>query len=202
MLREIALQAQMQDPSFVRLLNVVADADPAANPNYILVLELVDMDMYTLFFNIPALTSPLTLSPLPFPPVAADPAALPALTASRRLRNFKRLLWDTLRGVAAMKRYGIVHRDLKLKNIGARVYQGGVAAPANVLPDLEAKVLDFGLARALEVDQQGTLTGTVVSSGYRAPEIMLLDGLQLWGGVRPQATPILDGVRLFGSGPR
>ena len=192
----------MQDPSAVRLLNAVADGDPANNPNYILVLELVDMDMATLFFDIPAPDSPLTLSPLPYPPVAADPAALPALSAARRLHNFKKLLWGTLRGVAAMKRYGIVHRDLKLKNIGARVYDGRVQVAANVLPDLEAKVLDFGLARTLEMDAQGNLTGVVVSPGYRAPEIPLLDGLQLWGGVRPPVTPILDGVRLFGGGPR
>ena len=65
--------------------------------------------------------------------------------------------------------HGIVHRDLKSANVV-------------VTPESEVKVLDFGLARHLESDQDGTLEtqegmtqpGIVLGTpGYMAPEVLV-----------------------------
>lgn len=84
-----------------------------------------------------------------------------------------------LDGLAAAHRESIVHRDLKPENIiGQRLSDGTLAV----------KILDFGLAKLLEVDAAMTglmtVSGTVVGTlGYMAPE-------QLAGGDIDQRTDL------------
>ncbi|XP_033106743.1 mitogen-activated protein kinase 14-like [Anneissia japonica] len=65
------------------------------------------------------------------------------------------LIYQVIRGLKYVHSAGIIHRDLKPSNIA-------------VNEDCELKILDFGLARALD-DQ---MTGYVATRWYRAPEIM------------------------------
>jgi serine/threonine-protein kinase len=76
---------------------------------------------------------------------------LPAATAAR-------LLEQVAQGIQAAHQRGIVHRDLK---------------PDNVLlaEDGTPRVADFGLAKRVEVDDGGTVTGVVLGTpSYMAPE--------------------------------
>ena len=66
---------------------------------------------------------------------------------------------------------GIIHRDLKPQNIRVRTLADG---------DLQAKVLDFGIAKALQTDQEegDNLTGTGITVGtpaYMSPEQIVGD---------------------------
>jgi predicted Ser/Thr protein kinase len=79
-------------------------------------------------------------------------------------------------GLAAAHAHGIVHRDLKPENV-MRTPEGGV------------KILDFGLARAIEVERGATRTqltragAAVGTPGYMAPE-------QLSGGTIDARTDV------------
>jgi serine/threonine protein kinase len=74
-----------------------------------------------------------------------------------------RILREAARGVAAGHRAGLVHRDVKPANI---FMSGGEALGT-------AKILDFGIAKALEVDPDEDLTQTGLvphSPAYASPE--------------------------------
>ncbi|XP_065909386.1 mitogen-activated protein kinase 14-like [Dysidea avara] len=66
------------------------------------------------------------------------------------------LIYQILRGLKYLHSAGIVHRDLKLSNIA-------------VNEDCDLRILDFGLARAMDKE----MTGYVTTRWYRAPEIIL-----------------------------
>lgn len=73
----------------------------------------------------------------------------------------ERIFRGIVAGVAAAHAKGVVHRDLK---------------PANVLlegPDLQPRVTDFGLAKALAVKTGETRMGVAMGTpGYMAPELI------------------------------
>ncbi len=69
-----------------------------------------------------------------------------------------RLALDVARGLAAAHALGIVHRDVKPGNI-------------RVTPAGEVKLLDFGLARGIDVEEGVSLAGQVLGTPhYMAPE--------------------------------
>jgi serine/threonine-protein kinase len=80
-------------------------------------------------------------------------------------RRAAQLLVDLARAVQHAHERGVVHRDLKPANV--LLTDGGAA-----------KVVDFGLAKLLDVEQRQTRSGAVLGSpSYMAPE-------QAWGKVR------------------
>ncbi len=95
--------------------------------------------------------------------LAADAVSITAFARARDLDTRARLslFADSCDAVAAAHRLGIVHRDLK---------------PANILvsPDESVKVVDFGVARALDASNPGTLLtepGLIVGTlAYMSPE--------------------------------
>lgn len=71
------------------------------------------------------------------------------------------LLRQGAQALGEAHRLGIIHRDIKPGNIFLVPREGG----------FQAKVLDFGIAKRLHVDDQLTLTGTVFGTPqYMAPE--------------------------------
>ncbi|KAJ0410691.1 hypothetical protein ATCC90586_008276 [Pythium insidiosum] len=75
-----------------------------------------------------------------------------------------------LSGLNHMHKAGVIHRDLK---------------PSNLLinSDCQLKICDFGLARSMDLDDNG-MTEYVVTRWYRAPELLLGsaygEGVDLW----------------------
>eukprot|EP00127_Corallochytrium_limacisporum_P001924 Clim_evm79s88 gene=Clim_evmTU79s88 len=69
---------------------------------------------------------------------------------------------QVLSAVCYLHAQGIVHRDLKPENI---LY-------ANAKPTSDIKIADFGLAGALEGDEN-SMTGMCGTPGYVAPEVLL-----------------------------
>jgi len=88
-------------------------------------------------------------------------ASLRAYVGDASVPIAKRLHWlvDMARGISAAHKAGLVHRDIK---------------PANVMISNEdiVKVLDFGLAKAVEAASLNTDVGMIAGTpGYMAPEL-------------------------------
>ena len=73
--------------------------------------------------------------------------------------HVKYIVVQALRGLKYIHSAGIVHRDLKPSNIA-------------VDADVDAKILDFGLARNDVSENDIGMTGYVVTRYYRAPEVI------------------------------
>jgi hypothetical protein len=95
---------------------------------------------------------------------------VPLETAMRRqtppmlVREFVSVMVDVGRALAAAHKSGVIHRDLKPTNIFLHMIRESVAVP---------KVLDFGISKFLEEQQDHALTiaGTVLGSPlYMSPE--------------------------------
>ncbi|TMW66197.1 hypothetical protein Poli38472_003962 [Pythium oligandrum] len=84
--------------------------------------------------------------------------------------HIRYFLYQILSGLNHMHKAGVLHRDLK---------------PSNLLinSDCQLKICDFGLARSMDLDDNG-MTEYVVTRWYRAPELLLGsaygDGVDLW----------------------
>eukprot|EP00923_Selenidium_pygospionis_P013578 GHVN01023459.1.p1 GENE.GHVN01023459.1~~GHVN01023459.1.p1 ORF type:complete len:390 (-),score=60.58 GHVN01023459.1:367-1536(-) len=143
-LREIAILNRINHPSVVGLVDVIIPGDLSTFDEVLLILELVDNDFKRMIQGTAVLTDSIV----------------------------KRLMFNTLVGLAFLRSANIVHRDLK---------------PANLLvnQDCTVKICDFGLARSVQSDAaalgstahslaNNPLTAHVVTRWYRAPEIILM----------------------------
>jgi eukaryotic-like serine/threonine-protein kinase len=126
-----------------RLQSEAAAAARLQHPNIVAVHEIGELDAQP-FYSMEFVEG-RTLAGV----VRAGP--LPAVRAANYLVKIAR-------GVQHAHEQGILHRDLK---------------PSNVLIDVrdEPRITDFGLARQLDAEVSGTLTGTVMGSpAYMPPE--------------------------------
>ncbi|TID20738.1 Catalytic subunit of the main cell cycle cyclin-dependent kinase (CDK) [Venturia nashicola] len=156
-IREISLLKEMNDPSIVRLLNIVH----ADGHKLYLVFEFLDLDLKKYMESLPVSQG-------------GRGKALPEGTGAN-LQTLglgpeivKKFMAQLVQGIKYCHSHRVLHRDLK---------------PQNLLIDREGnlKLADFGLARAFGVPLR-TYTHEVVTLWYRSPEI-LLGGRQYSTGV-------------------
>ena len=77
------------------------------------------------------------------------------------LEQAKFLMFQALRGLKYIHSCGIIHRDLKTRNL-------------LVNSELDLKICDFGLARSVDENQKSSeLTDYVITRWYRPPELLL-----------------------------
>ncbi len=100
---------------------------------------------------------------------------LPGLTLEDALQQGE-FSWDELRdvfiqvcdGLTAIHEQGVVHRDIKPSNV--MIFRTGT--------QLDVKVMDFGIVRILETDQQLTISDVWLGShGYISPEHCEVDNI-------------------------
>lgn len=158
-IREISLLKEMQDPSVVRLLNIVY----AESDNLYLVMEFVDLDLKKYMDALPVSDGGRG-KPLPDGFANGAPIGLDETIV-------KKFMAHLCEGLRYCHSHRIIHRDLK---------------PQNLLIDREGnlKLADFGLARAFGVPLR-TYTHEVVTLWYRSPEILLgarqySTGVDMW----------------------
>ncbi|EME89040.1 cell division control protein 2 [Pseudocercospora fijiensis CIRAD86] len=156
-IREISLMKEMQDPSVLRLLNIVH----ADGHKLYLVFEFMDLDLKKYMEALPVSQGGRGK---PLPEGVLEGRGHFGLGAEM----VKKFTHQLLSGIRYCHSHRVLHRDLK---------------PQNLLIDKEGnlKIGDFGLARAFGVPLR-TYTHEVVTLWYRAPEI-LLGGRQYSTGV-------------------
>ncbi|CAI7602733.1 hypothetical protein N7533_001471 [Penicillium manginii] len=159
-IREISLLKEMQDPSVVRLHNIVY----AESDNLYLVMEFVDLDLKKYMDALPVSDGGRG-KPLP------DGFSKGGATIGLDETIVKKFMAHLCEGLRYCHSHRIIHRDLK---------------PQNLLIDREGnlKLADFGLARAFGVPLR-TYTHEVVTLWYRSPEILLgarqySTGVDMW----------------------
>src|SRR5579859_7866377 len=90
--------------------------------------------------------------------------AIKRQTPPMLVRDFLKIMLDVGRAIAAAHRSGVIHRDLKPTNVYLHRDRDGNTVP---------KILDFGVSKILEDEQNHALTiaGTVLGSPlYMSPE--------------------------------
>lgn len=130
-LREIMLLRLLKHPDVVGIKHIMLPPDPRSYRDVYVVFELMESDLHTVI------------------------GANDDLSAD----HFKVFLYQLLRGLAFIHAMGVLHRDLKPKNILAN-------------SDCKLKICDFGLARPfLRGDTPTAWTDYVATRWYRAPEL-------------------------------
>jgi cyclin-dependent kinase len=155
-IREISLLKELNDPSIVRLLNIVH----ADGHKLYLVMEFLDLDLKKYMEALPTSQG-------------GRGKPLPEGTHHMGLgpEMVKKFMKNLCEGIKYCHSHRVLHRDLK---------------PQNLLIDREGalKLADFGLARAFGVPLR-TYTHEVVTLWYRSPEILLgsrqySTGVDMW----------------------
>jgi len=156
-IREISLLKEMNDPSIVRLLNIVH----ADGHKLYLVFEFLDLDLKKYMESLP-------VSQGGFGKALPDGTGAHLQTLGMGPDIVKKFMSQLVQGIKYCHSHRVLHRDLK---------------PQNLLIDKDGnlKLADFGLARAFGVPLR-TYTHEVVTLWYRSPEI-LLGGRQYSTGV-------------------
>ncbi|GAX73036.1 hypothetical protein CEUSTIGMA_g488.t1 [Chlamydomonas eustigma] len=131
-LREIKLLRILKHPDVVDIKHIMLPPDPRTFKDIFVVFELMESDLHTVI------------------------GANDDLTAD----HHKVFLYQLLRGLAFIHETGVLHRDLKPKNILAN-------------SNCKLKICDFGLARPFLGEETPTAwTDYVATRWYRAPELL------------------------------
>lgn len=130
-LREIKLLRLLKHPDVVDVKHILLPPDPRSFKDIYVVFELMESDLHTV--------------------IGANDDLTPD--------HHKVFLYQLLRGLAFIHSTGVLHRDLKPKNILAN-------------SNCKLKICDFGLARPFLGDDTPTAwTDYVATRWYRAPEL-------------------------------
>ncbi|KAG1665499.1 hypothetical protein FOA52_009760 [Chlamydomonas sp. UWO 241] len=130
-LREVKLLRLLRHPDVVQVKHIMLPSDPRTYRDIYVVFELMESDMYTVI-NVNDDLSP---------------------------DHHKVFMYQLLRGLGSMHERGVLHRDLKPRNI-------------LVNSNCKLKICDFGLARPfLEGNTPCAWTDYVATRWYRAPEL-------------------------------
>jgi formylglycine-generating enzyme required for sulfatase activity len=85
------------------------------------------------------------------------------------LKQALRIARETARGLEAAHAHGLIHRDIKPANLWLEDRSQGTETRATI--SVRVKILDFGLARPTETDNELTRQGTILGSpSFMSPE--------------------------------
>jgi len=130
-LRETLLLRHLKHPDIVEIKHIMLPPNPRTFKDLYIVFELMESDLHTV--------------------IGANDDLTP--------NHHKVFLYQLLRGLAFVHETGVLHRDLKPKNILAN-------------SNCKLKICDFGLARPFFGDETPTMwTDYVATRWYRAPEL-------------------------------
>lgn len=150
---KVMLPAMARTPEAARRFLLEAKASARINhPNIIEVMDVGQAEDGSLFMVMEILSG-----------VSLE-TALKRQNPPMTVYEFSVIMLDVARALAAAHRSGVIHRDLKPTNIFLHKDRHGIAVP---------KLLDFGVSKFLEEENQAHLTiaGTVLGSPmYMSPE--------------------------------
>ena len=146
LLREIKILRHFKHDNVLSLIDIIPppEGTQAGWKDVYIVSELMDTDLHYIIHSKQPLTD----------------------------EHFKYFLYQILRGVHAIHKAHVLHRDLK---------------PGNLLvnKNCDLKICDFGLARGVDDSRTQQLTEYVVTRWYRAPELLVENttydqGIDIW----------------------